>query len=91
MTSKLNTKFDELLEFPCEFPFKVLGLADEQLPDMVVAVLQEHAPGDYVPTVRPSSKGTYHAVSVLVTVHSKEQIETLYTALGEIELVKYVL
>ncbi|MGL5598567.1 MAG: DUF493 family protein, partial [Aeromonas sp.] len=24
----MNTKFDELLEFPCDFPFKVLGVAD---------------------------------------------------------------
>ena len=23
----MNTKFDELLEFPCKFPFKVLGVA----------------------------------------------------------------
>ncbi|WP_417617394.1 DUF493 family protein YbeD [Oceanisphaera sp.] len=91
MNSQLNTKFDEYLEFPCRFPFKILGLADERLPDMVVEVLQEHAPGDYSPQVRPSSKGTYHAVTVQVTVNSKEHIETLYQKLGELELVKYVL
>ncbi|PSJ45473.1 DUF493 family protein YbeD [Zobellella taiwanensis] len=87
----MNTKFDELLEFPCRFPFKVLGLADERLPDLVVEVLQQHAPGDYSPKVRPSSKGNYHAVSVQVTVHSKEQIERLYQELGKLDLVKYVL
>ncbi|MCV5555230.1 DUF493 family protein, partial [Escherichia coli] len=32
----MNTKFDELLEFPCKFPFKVLGVADPALPEMVV-------------------------------------------------------
>lgn len=87
----MNTKFDELLEFPCRFPFKVLGLADERLPDLVVEVLQQHAPGDYSPKVRPSSKSNYHAVSVQVTVHSKEQIERLYQELGKLDLVKYVL
>lgn len=91
MAKQLNTKFDEYLEFPCQFPFKVLGLADESLPDQIVEVLQQHAPGDYSPTVKPSSKGTYHAVSVSVTVTSKEHIETLYLKLGELELVKYVL
>ena len=91
MTSQLNTKFDEYLEFPCQFPFKILGLADARLPDMVVEVLQQHAPGDYSPQVKPSSKGNYHAVSVSVTVTSKEHIETLYLKLGELELVKYVL
>ena len=51
----LNTKFDELLDFPCQFPFKVLGVADETLADQVVAVLQQHAPGDYLPSIKPSS------------------------------------
>ncbi|MGO1245871.1 MAG: DUF493 family protein YbeD [Oceanisphaera sp.] len=87
----MNTKFDEYLDFPCQFPFKILGLADDRLPDMIVEVLQQHAPGDYSPKVRPSSKGNYHSVSVAVTVTSKEHVETLYLKLGEIELVKYVL
>ncbi|WP_116473736.1 DUF493 family protein YbeD [Zobellella maritima] len=87
----MNTKFDELLEFPCRFPFKILGLADARLPDLVVEVLQQHAPGDYSPQVRPSSKGTYHSVTVYVRVESKEQVERLYHALGQLDLVKYVL
>ena len=91
MTSPLNTKFDEYLEFPCQFPFKILGIADPRLPDMIVEVIQQHAPGDYSPSVKPSSKGTYHAVTIPVTVTSKEHIETLYAKLGELELVKYVL
>jgi putative lipoic acid-binding regulatory protein len=45
----MNTKFDELLEF-LQVPFKVLGVADPALPDMVVEVLQQHAPA---PTARP--------------------------------------
>lgn len=87
----MNTKFDELLEFPCKFPFKVLGIADPALPDQVVEVLQQHAPGTYSPTVQPSSKGNYHSVRVTVTAQSKEHIEAMYHALSKIELVKYVL
>ena len=66
----LNTKFDELLEFPCQFPFKVLGVAHPELADQVVAVLQQHAPGDYSPTTRPSAKGNYVSVTVTVTATS---------------------
>ena len=87
----MNTKFDELLEFPCKFPFKVLGVADPALPDQVVEVLQQHAPGTYSPTGQPSTKGNYHSVRVTVTAQSKEHIEAMYTALGKIELVRYVL
>ena len=86
-----NTKFDELLEFPCQLTFKVMGLAQEDLPTKIVEVLQKHAPGDYAPTIKPSSKGTYHSVAIAVTVTSKEHIELLYTELSNIDIVRYVL
>ncbi|MCE2593587.1 DUF493 family protein YbeD [Motilimonas cestriensis] len=87
----LNTRFDEFLEFPNDFLFKVVGLAQKELPDLVMNVLQQHAPGDYSPKIRASAKGTYHTVSVRVKVDSKEHIETLYTELGKIEIVRTVL
>ena len=87
----LNTHFDELLEFPCTFAFKVMGVADPRLIEQVIAVIQIHAPGDYAPTVKPSSKGTYNALSIPVTVTSKQHIETIYSELNKIELVRYIL
>ena len=86
-----DTKFDELLEFPCQMNFKIMGLAQESLSGKIIEVLQRNAPGDYAPTIKPSSKGTYHSVSVSVTVTSKEHIETLYNELGAIDIVRYVL
>lgn len=87
----MQTKFDELLDFPCQFPFKVLGVADDTLPDQVVNAIQKHAPGDYTPQVKPSSKGNYHSVTVSVTVTSKEHVETLYQELAAIDIVRVVL
>jgi len=87
----MKTKFDEYLEFPCPFTFKVMGAAHEQLADQVVEVVQQHAPGSYTPRVRPSAKGNYHSVSISVTVTSKDHIETLYQALADIETVVMVL
>ncbi|WP_354623733.1 DUF493 family protein YbeD [Psychromonas sp. MME2] len=87
----LNTNFDQLLEFPCSLAFKVMGVADPKLIDDVVTVLQKHAPGDYSPRVTPSSKGNYHALSIPVIVTSKEHIETIYTELNSLELVRYIL
>lgn len=86
-----KTKFDELVEFPCHFTFKVMGVASPSLPDQVVAVCQQHAPGDYSPTVKPSSKGNYHSVSISVKVESQTHIETLYRSLADLEDVRYVL
>ena len=86
-----DTKFDELLEFPCPLTFRVMGLANTNLTDQIIAVLQEYAPGDFAPTTKPSSKGTYESVSITTTVTSKEHVEQLYTVLGNIEDVRYVL
>jgi len=87
-----DTRFDEFLEFPCAVNFKVLGLAVPELVDHIIAVLQQHAKADdYNPLVKPSSKGNYHSVTVSVTVTDKGHMELLYTELGRLELVRYVI
>ena len=87
----MQTKFDELLDFPTVLNFKVMGVACDELPDLIIAELQKHTPGDYSPKIKPSSKGNYHSVSIAVTVTSKEHIETIYKTLTAIEEVRYVL
>jgi putative lipoic acid-binding regulatory protein len=57
----------------------------------VVEVVQRHAPGDYKPDVKPSSKGNYHSVSITIIATHIEQVETLYEELGNIEIVRMVL
>lgn len=87
----MKTKLNELLEFPCSFTYKVMGHAKPELVDQVVEVIQRHAPGDYTPAVKPSSKGNYHSVSVTINATHIEQVETLYKELGDLELVRMVL
>jgi len=87
----MDTKFDELLDFPCIQTFKVMGVAHEELPIKVISKLQALAPDDYSPTIKPSSKGNYHSLSLPVKVTSKEHMETIYTELADIDLVKVVL
>ena len=87
----MKTKLNELLEFPCPFTYKVMGVARPELVDDVVEVVQRHAPGDYTPDVKPSSKGNYHAVSITITATHIEQVEALYDELGKIDKVRMVL
>lgn len=87
----MDTRFDELLEFPCAQTFKVMGVAHADLPAQVISRLQELAPGDYSPKVKPSSKGNYHSLSLSVTVTSKEHMELIYTEISKLELVRVVL
>lgn len=46
---------------------------------------------DYTPTVKPSSKGNYHSVSITINATHIEQVETLYEELGKIDIVRMVL
>ncbi|CUS48749.1 MAG: hypothetical protein HLUCCO02_01760 [Idiomarinaceae bacterium HL-53] len=87
----MKTKFDEYLEFPCLFTYKVMAEARDSLVQEVVEVVQTHAPGDYAPESKVSSKGNYHSVTIRVTVESKTHIETLYKSLAAIDGVRHVL
>ncbi len=87
----MKTHFDELLEFPTVLNFKVMGVACDELPDLIIAELQKHTPGDYTTKITPSSKSNYHSVSIPVRVTSKEHIEKIYKTLNAIEQVRYVL
>ncbi|MBG6244252.1 hypothetical protein CS369_04385 [Candidatus Symbiopectobacterium sp. 'North America'] len=87
----MKTKLNELLEFPCSFTYRVMGHAQPELVDRVVEVVQRHAPGDYSPQVKPSSKGNYHSVSITITATHIEQVETLYEELGAMDIVHVVL
>ena len=86
----MKTHFDELLTFPTVLNFKVMGIACDELPDLIVCELQKHTPGDYAPKIKASAKGNYHSVSIAVTVKSKDHIETIYKTLNAIEQVRYV-
>ncbi|NRA55038.1 MAG: DUF493 family protein [Gammaproteobacteria bacterium] len=89
----MDTNFDEILDFPCDFGFRIMGLAQDELPNVVNAVFDLHAPGDYKqkPGIRASSSGKYNSISYTVRVQSKQQIELLYTELSAIDIVRYVL
>ncbi|WP_113907386.1 DUF493 family protein YbeD [Aliidiomarina celeris] len=87
----MNTKFDELLDFPCEFTYKIMAIARHDLADDVVSVVQQHAPGDYTTETKASSKGNYHSVTIRVVVQDKDHVETLYARLATIDGVRHVL
>jgi hypothetical protein len=81
----------DLWQFPCEFPIRVMGPAVPELLEQVLTVVQKHAPGDYSPQVRPSGKGNYHSIRLLIIAQSKQQLDALYRDLTALDIVKVVL
>lgn len=84
---------DTLLEFPCEFPLKVMGLAKGALAQTVLEIVRRHAPDFDGETMemRASSTGRYISVTCNINATSKPQLDALYRELSGHPLVKVVL
>jgi putative lipoic acid-binding regulatory protein len=81
------------LQFPTDFPIKVMGRRVDDFAQSIVAVVTEHAP-DFDPAtleMRASRAGNYLSLTVTVHATSREQLDNLYRALTSHPLVKVVL
>ncbi|MGB1880839.1 MAG: YbeD family protein [Gammaproteobacteria bacterium] len=82
-----------LLEFPCEFPIKVMGRSSADLQALVREVIQRHmGPTEEARyATRRSRQSTYLAVTVTVTARSQVQLDGIYNELSSHEDVIMVL
>ena len=81
------------IEFPCDYPIKVLGEAHAELRAHVLTVMETHASGfDHTTiTIRDSSKGRWQAMTVVITATGRSQLEAIFAALKTSSRVKMVL
>ena len=84
---------DSLIDYPCAFPIKVMGVEQNGFVHAVVQVAQQFDPGFDAATVelRPSKGGKYLGVTLNITATSREQLDNLYRALTGHPMVKIVL
>lgn len=82
-----------LLEFPCDFPIKVMGARVDGFAQMVIDVVLTHAPDFDTGSVemRPSAQGNYLAITCTFTATSQAQLDALYRELSSHPMVKVVL
>ena len=84
---------DSLIEYPSQFPIKVMGMNVEGFADAITALAQRFDPSFDPATaeLRHSSAGKYLGVTVTITATSREQLDDLYRAFTAHPLVKMVL
>lgn len=84
---------ESLIEFPCDFPIKVMGATQEGFAQAVLEVVIRHAPDFDAATMqmRPSKAGNYLSLTCTVRATSKAQLDALYSALTAHPMVKIVL
>ena len=80
------------IEFPCEYPIKVVGRAAPDYKEMVLDIIQVHAPGlDYERiSIRESRNGKYCSITVTIVAMGEAQLSAIFEDLkasGRIEMV----
>ena len=71
------------LEFPTEFPIKVMGRCDSDLKALTRAIVERHAGplGDERVKTRTSADGNFLALTYTINAQSREQLDAIYREL----------
>jgi hypothetical protein len=84
----------KLLEFPCLFPIKIMGINDPDLIAEVVAIVSRHTSHfnpDADIVIKESKHGNYLSITANITATSQKQLDTIYLELNGHKLVKVTL
>ncbi|WP_137720087.1 HP0495 family protein [Methylobacillus flagellatus] len=84
---------ETLIEFPCDFPIKVMGETHDDFSATIVALIRQQLPEFDASRVemRASSGGRYISLTCTVYVTSKPQLDEIYRALSAHPMVKFTL
>ena len=71
------------IEFPCDYPIKVMGYAAPDYKQFVMDVIEGHAPGFDRSRVklRQSKGGNYYSVTVSIVATGEAQLKALFEEL----------
>jgi len=82
-----------LIEFPCDYPIKILGRDCAEFEQVVMEVVSQHAPGFDETTIKlkPSSKGTFVSLNVTIVATGALQLDEMHKDLIATGLVQMVI
>ena len=82
-----------LIEFPSDFPIKIMGARSDDFAQTVLAIVLRHAPDFDAATMemRVSKAGNYLSLTCTVRATSQQQLDALYMELTSHPDVKVVL
>lgn len=80
-------------QFPCEFPIKVVGYANDDFQIAVLTVIHKHFPDIAEDAIveRASAEGKYLSLTITVLAQDKKQIDQIYKELSINPYVIFVL
>jgi putative lipoic acid-binding regulatory protein len=89
----MNPAAESLIEYPCDFPIKILGHMQDGFAQAVLDVVRRHAPEFDAASVdmKTSKKGKYLSMTCQIRATSREQLDALYQELCDHPMVVMVL
>ena len=83
---------EDLLDFPCHYTFKAVGISDARFSAEITAAVGLHAivHQDAI-HLRPSGKGKYQSVSIMVRLENYQQLTDIYAAMKTVSGLKMLL
>ena len=81
MTTSKDTK---LLDFPCEFHYKIVGDNTPEFAAAVENVFSKHFKDSYKIDEKPSKNSKFISFNVAITATSRQQLDTVYSELHAI-------
>lgn len=84
---------ETLIEYPCDFPIKIMGKTAPGFAQAMVELVRRHAPDFEAASVemRTSKQSKYLSVTCTVRATSREQLDKLYQELCDHPMVVMVL
>jgi putative lipoic acid-binding regulatory protein len=82
-----------LIDYPCDFPIKILGHTRAGFAQAVLEIVRRHAP-DFdgaAMEMKTSKRGKYLSVTCVIRANSREQLDALYRELCDHPMVVMVL
>ena len=91
--SNCTTEEESLIEFPCDFPVKVMGAAIPEFHECIKKIAEKHDPEFSNNETKQKNSKTGKYVSLTLNIHAKDkiQLDKIYQDLTDHELVLWAL
>lgn len=80
----MTTERESLIEFPCDFPIKIFGLANTEFEMATYSIIHKHVPDlpETAIKMRHSKDKKYLSLTITVRVGSQEHLDAIYLELN---------
>lgn len=95
MTDKMHPKEPQepLLQYPCDYPIKVIGNNTQEFVNAITRIIVEHFPNIDVSRMQhtPSANGKFVSISVVLHLHYEHELHQVYLAMKAVPGLQMVL